>query len=85
MKALIQKLSRGRHRDDVKLTREEFEILWEIMVGERKPPRRRGPKADPELPQRDEAIATLFSLYKTRGDLTKVAIAKGGACSRPDR
>ena len=76
MKALIQKLSRGRHRDDVNLTREEYQILCEIVVGERKLPRRRGRKADPERPVRDEHIATLVSMFTAGGNPTKVAVAK---------
>ena len=67
--ALIQKLSSGRYdKDGLSLTREECYWLWEVLIGVRKLPRRRGPKVDPELVFRPEAITTLVALYEARGE-----------------
>ena len=67
--ALIQKLSSGRYdKDGLSLTREECYWLWEVLIGIRKLPRRRGPKVDPELVFRPEAIATLVALYEVRAE-----------------
>ena len=75
--ALIQKLSSGRYdKDGLSLTREECYWLWEVLIGKRRLPRRRGPKADPDLHLRSEAIATLFALYKAKGIKTKIAVAE---------
>jgi hypothetical protein len=79
-RALVRKLSRGRHRNGINLTRDECQSLWEVLVGERELPRRRGPKPDPDLPLRDQAIAILVSLYEATGDPTKTAVAK--VCER---
>jgi hypothetical protein len=74
--ALRKKLSRGRYcSDGLKLTREECFFLWEILTGQRKLPRSRGPKPDLELLLRPEAIATLTALYEAKGLPTKVAVA----------
>jgi hypothetical protein len=79
--ALVQKLSRGRYRKGGQtLTREECFSLWEILIGQRRLPRRRGPKVDPELVLRPEAIATLVALYETTGMKTEAAVARVCEC-----
>jgi hypothetical protein len=78
--ALIQKLSSGRYHDGLSLTREECYWLWEVLIGKRRLPRRRGPKADPELVFRLKDIATLVALYETTGMKTEAAVAKVCEC-----
>ena len=84
--ALIQKLSSGRYdKDGLSLTREECYWLWEVLIGIRRLPRRRGPKPDLDLHLRSKAIATLFALYKAKGIKTKIAVQEVCHCYRVSR
>lgn len=81
--ALTQKLASGRYdKDGLRLTREECYWLWEVLIGIRRLPRRRGPKPDLDLHLRSKAIATLFALYRAKGIKTKIALYEVCRCYR---
>jgi hypothetical protein len=76
--ALLQKLGSGAVYGDGAdvLTGAECRFLIEVWRRSKPPPRRRGPKPDPNLSIRDRATVTLIALYEADGMPTEAAVAK---------